>query len=84
MLDWELEPEDFIQDSQVDYIEQLLQHACISPEEKSEIERLMFGYSVSEANEVIERLKEAQVNPIEAGNNYSQSDIVKQINKIIK
>jgi hypothetical protein len=84
MLDWELEPEDFIQDSQVDYIEQLLQHACISIEEKSDIERLMFGYSVSEANEVIERLKEAQVNPIEAGNNYSQTDIVKQINKIIK
>lgn len=73
-----------ISDSQYDYIEQLLETACISPEEKYQIEHSLNRLTSHEANQVIERLKEAQVNPIEAGNNYSQTDIVKQINKIIK
>jgi hypothetical protein len=84
MLDWEIEAEDYLENSQWDYIEQLLQTACISPEEKRVIESSLHGYTQSEADEVIQRLKDSQVNPIEAGLNYSQTDISKHIKNIIE
>jgi recombination protein RecT len=72
-----------ISDAQFDFIEQLLHSACISPEEKQLIESQMNGYSSIEANEVITRLKESQVDPIDSGQNYSQTDISKKIKQII-
>jgi len=72
-----------ISDRQFDFIEQLLHSACISPEEKQLIESQMNGYSSIEANEVITRLKESQVDPIDSGQNYSQTDISKKIKQII-
>jgi recombination protein RecT len=80
-----LDEQDYaMNDSQWDYIEQLLQTACVSPEEKRVIESSLHGYTQSEANEVIQRLKEAQVNPIEAGLNYGQKEISKHIKNIIE
>jgi len=84
MLDWEIEAEDYLDSSQWDYIEQLLQTACISPEEKRVIESSLHGYTQSEADEVLQRLKDSQVNPIEAGLNYGKKEINKHIKNIIE
>jgi len=73
-----------ISHEQIETIEILLERTTCSYEKVELIRSQFKNYSEYEANETILYLKQRQVNSIEAGNNYSQSDIVKQINKIIK
>lgn len=60
---------------QIELIEQLLLTAAIPQEEKDWIERELNTMSADRAREVIDYAKESQVNPIHAGNNYSQTDM---------
>jgi len=64
-----------ITDSQLDYIDSLIVTAAINPEEMQQIERSKSMMSQEEARKTIEYLKENQVDPIDAGLNYGQTDI---------
>jgi len=63
-----------------DKIISLLKHAIISPEEKDSIEREVRDYIDSQrAEELILYLFNNQIDPITAGHNYGQGDIIKKI-----
>ena len=68
-------------DNQIDYIDSLLIGAAITPEELDELDREKHYMSQERAREVIEYLKNSQVDPVAAGNNYSQSDIDAKLNE---
>jgi phage RecT family recombinase len=64
-----------ISESQIDYIESLLKHANIDHDQRGQIERNLHSYSSYDAKKCIEMLKENQLNPIDSGFNYTQTDI---------
>lgn len=58
----------------------LLKHAIISQEEKDSIEREVMDYiDVVRSEELVIYLINNQIDPIMAGHNYGQGDIVKKI-----
>lgn len=68
---------------QKDTIELLLERCTLSYEMCEKIKSEINSYSEAEADEVIIMLRSKQVNAIQAGYNYSQSDIVKHIKRIL-
>ena len=60
---------------QISRIESLLQTSAVDHDERASIEREFVDMSEERAVNLIEYLTENQLNPIEAGFNYSQSDI---------
>jgi len=71
-------------DDQINYIESLLMTAVISPEEQSNIFRELTTMSADRAREVIDRLRENQLDPIASGTNYDQGDIARKLKKEIQ
>ena len=65
-------------------IDNLLINASITEEEKEQHERSIGALNYHSANQLIEYLKNNQLNPIESGLNYSQSDINKQLDLKLK
>ena len=64
------------------FIDSLLETSSISEENKEEIHNQLNGeLTTNQANSIINYLNENQLNPIESGNNYSQSDIHKQLDQ---
>lgn len=79
----EMDNEDYaISYAQANLLDGLIQYATIPEERKEMIEKTMNLLSRDEATKLIEELKEKQVNPIHAGNNYSQTEIKNQIGEI--
>lgn len=70
-----------ISDGQIDYIEQLLMTAAIPQEVSDPMYREISTMSAERAREVIEYLKENQVEPISSGRGYSQTDIKHKLDK---
>lgn len=68
---------------QIDYIDSLMVSSAITPEQLEDIEREKAYMTSDRAKEVIEMLKENQVDPISSGSNYSQGDIKKKLNEEI-
>jgi len=64
---------------QINYIESLLQNSNIDHEERGSIEREFDDMTAGRAEEVIQYLKDNQLDPITAGTNYSSTDIQKKI-----
>jgi hypothetical protein len=68
---------------QMSFIESLLQYAVIDHDEADRILNSMYSYTYEEAEKLISRLQLNQINPILAGHNYSQTDILNHLNKTI-
>ncbi len=66
-------------DNQTDYIDHLLMTSNISAEQMDDITRECSYMTSERASEVIQYLKENQVDPISAGIPYGQTEIVKKI-----
>jgi len=65
-------------------IERLLRTAALTPNELDDIDRELMGYIDEErAEELISILHSAQLDPIRAGLNYSQTDINNKLNREI-
>jgi phage RecT family recombinase len=64
---------------QISYIESLLQNSNIDHEERASYERELSEMTHGRAQDVIEMLKENQLDPIQSGTNYSSTDISKKI-----
>lgn len=69
-----------LSDNQVNYIHTLLNTAALDWSEKEKIERELPDYTPNEASELIQRLKDNQLDPIASGFNYNQTDIKTKIN----
>lgn len=65
-----------------DYIESLLANSNFSEDKKQLYEGLVPDMSNVEANNLIADLKDNQLDPIQSGNNYTQTDILKKLNKL--
>ena len=65
----------------INYIEQLINTSTFDDEQKAQFERELSDISNQKADELITLLKLNQVNRIESGNNYDQSDIKEQLNR---
>lgn len=69
---------------QIERIESLLPTSVTSPEEREDIEHEIKGYVDSErAFELIWYLEANQLDPIQAGLNYNQTDIKNKLNREI-
>lgn len=73
-----------ISDGQLNFIESLLMTAAIPPEEQSSFYSEMTTMSAERAREVIDYLNTNQLDPIQSGNNYNQTDIKKKLNDEIE
>lgn len=71
-------------DDQLDYIESLIMSAAITPEEMRSIEQEKSYMSADRASELIGYLKDNQISPIDAGTNYSQTDIQNKLDQHIE
>ena len=79
----ELDEKDFIaSDGQLDYIESLLGTANIAPREVDAIEMELATMSAQRASDVIQRLKENQLDPVTQTGKFSQKELNKHLNKI--
>jgi hypothetical protein len=67
---------------QYEYITKLLPLAIITEEEREQIERDLPTMSSATASAIIQDLKNNQMDPIDAGENYSQGDIQKRLDLI--
>lgn len=67
--------------NQIDYIDSLLMTAAISPQQLEDFDREKSYMTQERAGEVIQYLKDNQLDPVLAGNNYSQTDINTHLNK---
>ncbi len=65
--------------NQVSQIESLLRTSLVPHDERDDIERSLSYITGQAAVDMISFLKENQVDPISAGNNYDQKDITKKI-----
>lgn len=81
LLKYEADPE--ITYNQVSLIESLLLTSSIAEEEKQKIEGELDGMRNSHAEEVINRLKENQIDPINSGQSYNQGDIQRKLKREI-
>jgi len=82
----ELDNDDYMLDIDsptVSFINSLLRTSIISDEQKAGIEMEITSGELkqNEASEIIEMLKQNQPDPIDSGNNYSQTDIQKKLDK---
>lgn len=66
-------------DDQKDYIDSLLMNANIDPDEVDSITRELEYMSSERASELIQFLKDNQVNPILAGRPYGQTEVSKMV-----
>ena len=81
----ELDNEDYkASHDQIDYIDSLMMSAAITPEQFEDIEREKAYMTADRASEVIQMLKDNQLDPIMTGENYSQGDISKKLNQEIE
>ena len=67
---------------QINIIEDLLMNATIEHEEQTALFQELNSMNQDRAAQVISYLKERQVNPIEAGHNYNQTDIKEHTAKV--
>lgn len=63
------------------YIDNLLQTSTIAEEEKEYLSKSIDTYNKDEANQLITRLLNSQVDPVQGGINYSQADIKESLDK---
>lgn len=79
----EIDNEDYsISYAQANLLDGLLQYATIADERKERIERTMNLLSRDEAAKLIEELKEKQVDPINSGHPYNQTEIKNKVGQI--
>lgn len=69
---------------QKEYIENLLLTSIIEPEQQKYLYSEIQSMSSDRAREVIEMLKENQIDPIHSGSNYGQTEIKQKINNEIE
>ena len=67
---------------QLETIETLLKTAVISNRLNNEIYTTMHSLSNLDAEGVIERLREHQIDPVDAGHQYTQNDILRKLFKM--
>ncbi len=78
----ELDEQDYkISDGQADYIDSLLLNSSLDHDERERIEKGKWQLSGGQAADTISMLKDNQLDPILSGNNYTQTDIKKHLNK---
>lgn len=71
-------------DGQIQFVESLLMNVALDHDEQAEIYREIPVMSQERANELIEYLQENQLDPIQSGNSYGQTDIKNKIANEIK
>jgi len=69
-------------DEQLNYIESLLETSSIAMEKQFQIESEFNSYSSEAAQKCIYYLKQNQVDPIDSGGNYSQTDIKNKLKQL--
>lgn len=69
--------------NQVSLIESLLRTSTMEPTKQDQIEQELHGMNASQAEALINELKENQVDPINAGQSYNQGDIQRKLKKEI-
>ena len=80
---FEQEGDDFKADFWIlDMIEQLLKNSSLSEERKQDIESQIESLTFTQANEILNELREKQVDRITSGLNYNQSDIIEHLRKL--
>ena len=71
-------------DGQIQFVESLLMNVALDHDEQAEIYREIPVMSQERANELIEYLQDNQLDPIQSGNSYGQTDIKNKIANEIK
>jgi recombinational DNA repair protein RecT len=65
------------------YVEELLRSSSVGEQQKEEIYAVLMGdMTQTEANKIITFLKDNQRDPIESGDNYSQTDIQNKLSQL--
>lgn len=67
---------------QIDEIESLLKTSCLSVEESNHIQSMLYILDYSEANLILNKLREKQIDRISSGLNYNQGEIIKHLRKL--
>ena len=71
------------EDWQLSQIEILLNTSTFDDEQKNYIEGNLDHYSQEEAFKIIENLQQNQIDQVDSGFNYNQTDINNKLNKIV-
>jgi hypothetical protein len=70
--------------TQLMYIQSLLQNSALPEHEKETIERNLPELNSSQAADTIDKLEQSQVDMVEAGANYGNAEIQKTLDKRLK